>query len=80
MLTFYKLFISFVIGLIVTSILTSIAIIPTQCELEKRGLPMNTMLSADIAYMKLTSSFAASVLIVACLVFTTALAYNSIYA
>lgn len=79
MLTFSKLFVSFIIGLLVVGIITSIAIIPTQCELEKRGLPMNTMLSADIAYMKLTSSFTVTLIILAALVFATAFAYNTIY-
>jgi hypothetical protein len=78
MLNFGKFLLAFLIGLIVTSILTSIAIIPTQCELEKRGLPMDSWLSAELAYQKLTSGFIPGIILLLTLAFTIAFAYNTL--
>lgn len=78
MLDFKKFLLAFVIGFVVTSILISIAIIPTQCELEKRGLPMDTWLSAELAYIKVTSGLVPSILTLLTLAFTIAFAYNTL--
>jgi hypothetical protein len=76
MLNFGRFLLAFLIGLVATSILTSIAIIPTQCELEKRGIPMDSWLSTELAYYKLTSGIIPGIILLLTLAFTIAFSYN----
>jgi hypothetical protein len=77
MITFGKLLFAFIVASFLTALLTMMAIIPTQCEIEK-VTPMRQEASAYIAYNLVMNNAFNVILSTLFLTFATTAIYNTI--